>query len=131
MPTRIVIPSIGLDAVVARGVDEGALRIGPGHDPASALPGQKGNCVIAAHRNVYGSWFARINDLRSGSKIELRTPDGSYEYLVLGISTVSESDYTVLQPPPHGQAPPRLTLITCTAPHSAYRVIVTAEMMVE
>ena len=117
--------------MVVQGFGEKDLARGPGHAPRSGLPGEWGNCVIAAHNNVYGSWFSRVGDLRSGSKIELRTPEASYEYLVLGISTVSESDYTVLQPPSHAQAPPRLTLITCTVPHSAYRVIVTAEMMVE
>ena len=51
-PTRIISSEIGLDAVVLQGVDEASLRRGPGHMTFTALPGQPGNCVIAAHRNI-------------------------------------------------------------------------------
>jgi LPXTG-site transpeptidase (sortase) family protein len=129
--TRIRIPDIGLDAVVVQGLDEKSLARGPGHHPRSGLPGEWGNCVIAGHRNVYGSWFYRLDELWAGSTIELRTPQGRFKYQVLSVSTVSEADYTVLQPPSSPEAAPRLTLITCTLPHSPFRIVATAEMMPE
>jgi sortase A len=129
--TRISIPDIGLNAVVVQGFDEKSLARGPGHDPASALPGQPGNCVIAAHRNVYGAWFNRVDELWAGSKIELRTADASYTYYVISVTTVSESDGSVRLSSTSPNARPRLTLITCTIPHTPNRIIVTAEHSTE
>ena len=123
-PTRMVIPDLKIDAVVVNGFDEDALRRGPAHDPASALPGQVGNCVIAAHRNVYGSWFANIDQLQAESLVQLITPTTTYNYRAVSISRVSESDRSVLAAPANNGS--SLTLITCTLPHSTDRVVVTA-----
>lgn len=124
VPTRIVIPDLKIDAVVVNGFDEAALRRGPAHDPASALPGQGGNCVIAAHRNVYGSWFAHVDQLFAGSLVQLITPAATYDYHTVSITRISEADHSVLTPPADQTA--HLTLITCTLPHSTDRVVVTA-----
>lgn len=126
--TRIAIPDIQLEAVVVQGLDEKALARGPGHDPRSALPGEAGNCVIAGHRNVYGSWFYRVDALWAGSLIRLETPDATYNYEVISVQSVAESDYTVLRPPTDPKTV-RLTLITCTLPHTPNRIIVIAEKM--
>ena len=40
---RIEIPSIGVDKIVVNGVQVADLRKGPGHYPATALPGASGN----------------------------------------------------------------------------------------
>lgn len=123
-PTRIVIPDLNIDAIVINGFDEDALRRGPAHDPKSALPGKSGNCVIAAHRNVYGAWFANIDQLHAESLVQLVTPTASYNYHAVSISRVSEADQGVLAPPANNGS--SLTLITCTLPHSTDRVVVTA-----
>lgn len=123
-PTRIVIPDLHIDAVVVNGFDENALRRGPAHDPQSALPGQPGNCVIAAHRNIYGSWFANIDQLQAESLVQLITPTQTYNYHAVSITRISEADRSVLTPPADHSS--RLTLITCTLPHSTDRVVVTA-----
>lgn len=122
--TRIVIPDLNIDAVVVNGFDEASLRRGPAHDPNSALPGQTGNCVIAGHRNVYGAWFAKIDQLQAQSLVQLVTPNATYNYYAVAISQVSENDTSVLAPPPSDGA--SLTLITCTLPHSDDRIVVTA-----
>lgn len=122
--TRIVIPELNIDAVVINGFDEDSLRRGPAHDPRSAMPGQAGNCVIAAHRNVYGAWFARVDEMYAGSLVQLKTPTATYNYHTVSIMRVSETDRSVLAPPTDGTS--RLTLITCTLPHSSDRVIVSA-----
>jgi sortase A len=123
-PTRIVIPDLHIDAVVINGFDEAALRRGPAHDPKSALPGKPGNCVIAAHRNVYGSWFANIDQLQAESLVQLITPNATYDYHAVSISRISENDRSVLAAPADNGS--SLTLITCTLPHSTDRVVVTA-----
>lgn len=123
-PTRIVIPDLNIDAVVINGFDEASLRRGPAHDPKSALPGQVGNCAIAGHRNVYGAWFANIDQLQAESLVQLKTPDATYNYRAVSISRVSENDRSVLAAPADNAA--ILTLITCTLPHSADRLVVTA-----
>ncbi len=123
-PTRIVIPEISLDAVVLQGMDEGALQRGPGHDPNSVAPGQPGNCVLAAHSNIFGAWFGNLDQLWAGSEIELHTPRHIYTYTVLTSTQLSQTDTSVLNPDTGGSA--QLTLITCTKPASMYRHVVTA-----
>jgi LPXTG-site transpeptidase (sortase) family protein len=126
--TRIVIPDAQTDAVVLDGWDESTLRRAPSHYPGSALPGQKGNCVIAGHRNVYGSPFYKADALNAGAPIELRTPRATYTYRVLSVFASTDSDMTMLQAPPEPNAKPRLTLVTCTIPRTSNRIIVSAEL---
>lgn len=57
---RLVIPRIGLDAIVLEGVSDDELNAGPGHFPGSALPGAKGNAVISAHRDRHFSHFGQL-----------------------------------------------------------------------
>ncbi|MDQ3813718.1 MAG: class D sortase, partial [Armatimonadota bacterium] len=97
--TRLVIPDIGVDVVVVQGWEEATLRSGPGHLPSSALPGERGNCVIAGHRNVYGSWFYRLDELWPDSVIRLETPRQTFTYKVVEVTTVSDMDMSVLRAP--------------------------------
>ena len=127
--TRIVSSEIGLDAIVVSGQNEDDLRRGPGHDPQTAFPGERGNCVIAAHRNVYGSHFMRVDELLPGSIIKLQTPDVSYRYSVIQIYTVADTDTHIRRPPTDPNSPPLLTLFTCTIPRTATRVVVTAQLL--
>ena len=125
--TRIISPDIDLDAVVIQRTSESDLARGPIHYPQTALPGRQGNCVIAAHRNVAGSWFYKIESLMPGSIIRLQTREETFDYQVLQIGQVSELDTSVLESDPNG--PAMLTLITCTLPHSPYRVIVSCQII--
>jgi LPXTG-site transpeptidase (sortase) family protein len=122
--TRLSIPEIGVDTIVVQGLDAKSLARGPGHDPRSGLPGQPGNCVIAGHRNTYGSWFYKLDQLWAGSTIDLSTGGQTFRYQVISVSTVAESDSSVLKASPG--APPMLTLYTCTLPHSPFRIVATA-----
>ena len=126
--TRIVIRDAGTDVVVLDGWDESTLRKAPGHLPGSANPGAPGNCVIAGHRNVYGSPFYNVDKLMAGAAIELHTPDAVYTYYVINVFATTDSDQTVMQPPSEPGANPRLTLITCTIPRTSNRIIVLAEL---
>jgi hypothetical protein len=92
-PVRLIIPRIGLNAaILALGPDpNGAMQApqrGRPHDPVwsevywwkvGAIPGQSGNAVIAGHVNRPDgspSTFTRLNELRVGDLIEVKTEDG-------------------------------------------------------
>jgi len=122
--TKITISDINLDAYVVQGWDDVSLRRGPGHYERSAQPGE-GNCVIAGHRNVYGSPFGDLDRLYPGSTITLTNRNGTFTYVVDSISTTSASDWSATFPPAPGQRPV-LTLLTCTLPHTPSRVVVKA-----
>lgn len=124
--TRLVIPDADVDVVVLDGWDDSTLRRAPSHMTGSANPGQSGNCAIAGHRNVYGSYFYKVDSLMAGAPIELRTPDKTFVYRVISVTAVSETDTSVLQPPSEPNATPLLTLVTCTIPRTPNRIIVKA-----
>lgn len=126
--TRIVSSDMDLNAVVLSGFDEATLRRGPGHLPTSALPGELGNCVIASHRNVYGSYFYNVDKLIPGSEITLQTPDADYKYTVIRVRTIADNDATVLRPPNDPNIA-QLTLITCFTQRTTSRICVEAQMM--
>jgi sortase A len=117
---RLRIARIGLDAIVVDDVDAASLRRGPGHLPETCLPGESGNCAIAAHRD---GWFSRLPELRPGDLVRLNTPDCGYQYRVVEKRVVEPRRTDLLAP----RGYPTLTLITCTGPRqprSLYRLLV-------
>lgn len=81
--TKIVIPAIGVDALVVSGTSPSALRAGAGHYPSTPLPGMLGNVGIAGHRTTYGKPFNRIDELPVGAEIRLITPVADHRYRVM------------------------------------------------
>src|SRR3569623_2708763 len=63
---RIVAPTIHLDAIVLEGVGDDELNASPGHVPGSALPGDRGNAVISAHRDRH---FDHLDALAVGDTL--------------------------------------------------------------
>lgn len=70
---RIEPPTIGVTRTVVEGVTVEQLARGPGHYPASPLPGQAGNVSIAGHRTTYGQPFHNIDKLKIGDRIVTTT----------------------------------------------------------
>ncbi len=111
-PARLVIESIGLNVVVREWTGPADLRQGLAHDNRTALPGQRGNCVIVGFRNVYGSPFLRLDEVRKGDEVLLKTPSEAYWYAVdetgvcgpEGLAAALKSDKEAL------------TLVTCDPP---------------
>ena len=117
------IPGLGLRARVVEGISQQALTHGPGHFPGTANPGEVGNCGLAAHSNVRGCDFFRgLHRLHPGSYIYVETSDGLYSYIVSSLHVTRPSDTRDLRP----TIDRRLTLVTCTLPDGANRLIVTA-----
>lgn len=124
---RIEIPSLSVDFYVVGGVRKEDLQRGPGHHPASVLPGQVGNSVIAAHRTTYGAPFENIDRLVAGDEIIVTLPTGHrYVYVVSTSEVIDPSQADVALAP---SQEPVLTLLTCTPKFSAkQRLLVHAEL---
>jgi sortase A len=103
---QISIPSLHLTAMVEEGVGTATLREAVGHIPWTALPGEPGNIVVAAHRDTF---FRKIGRLKAGDLIILATVSRDYRYRVESSEIVEPSDTTVL----HDAGHPSLTLVTC------------------
>lgn len=125
---RIEIPAIGVDWVFVHGTSREDLKKGPGHFPATPMPGQIGNAAIAGHRTTYGAPFHRLDELRPGDVIVTETLAGRYEYSVRELLVVRPTDVHVVANTPD----PQLTLTTCNPKYSAReRLIVQADLVVE
>jgi sortase A len=79
---HIDIPKIGAGYTVIQGTDELSLEKGPGHYPATALPGMGLTVAIAGHRTTYLAPFRHIDALKPGDRILLKMPYGLFSYVV-------------------------------------------------
>lgn len=103
---RIVIPRLGLSAIVEEGTSKETLRRAVGHIRGTALPGQRGNTSIAGHRDTF---FRKLKHLEHGDDIEFQTAAGFYRYRVDSLRVVQPTDVLVLAPTTDDV----LTMITC------------------
>ncbi len=106
---RIVIASIGVDAPVVEGDDWEVLKKGVGHHIGSANPGERGNCVLSAHNDIYGEIFRHLPDLKVGDEILLHTQTRGYRYEVQQTRIIEPTEVEVMAP----TSSPALTLISC------------------
>jgi sortase A len=75
-----------VDLIVLAGGSGRTLAFGPGHLSASVMPGQRGNSVIAGHRDTH---FNFLKDLAIGEKLQVETADGrSHTYLVVDLDVL-------------------------------------------
>ncbi len=103
---RLEVPRLALAVIVEEGVDGRTLRHAAGHVPGTALPGEPGNVVVAAHRDTL---FRPLKDIRPGDEVRFLTPDGAFAYEVVKTEIVKPSRTDVLAPGSGGEA----TLVTC------------------
>ena len=103
---RLEIPRLSLSAVVFEGADPDVLERGAGHLPGSALPGDRGNTVLAAHRDTF---FRSLRGIRVGDLVKIHRPQRDSAYVVQSARVVEPDEVDVLKPTPE----PALTLITC------------------
>ena len=123
---RIRIPSIGVSDVFVEGTGTAELRKGPGHYPATPLPGQRGTVAIAGHRTTYGAPFHNLDDLDRGDRIELVMPYGRFEYRVERSRIVPPTELSVTDRVDHD----RLVLSACHPLYSAaQRIVVFAKLV--
>ncbi|MGC2694199.1 MAG: class D sortase [Candidatus Angelobacter sp.] len=106
MLTRVIIPKIGMDAIVVEGASRKELSEGPGHMKQTAMPGETGNAVITGHRDTF---FRHIYELIKGDQIQVRRNGHLFTYAVTGKRIVMPEDVSVIKQ----TTDPQLTLITC------------------
>jgi sortase A len=124
---KIVIPSIDVSKYVVEGTDAESLRKGPGHYPATPLPGQHGTSAIAGHRTTYGAPFRNLNDVHKGDRIVLEMPYGTFVYRVERTQIVDDSALWVTKRVDHD----RLVLTACHPLYSAAQRIVAFARLTE
>ncbi len=122
---RLVIPRIDLDEIVLEGVEAEDLNAAPGHLPGSALPGERGNAVIAAHRDRH---FNHLDALEVGDTITTESGSSQNNWIVVSTRIVDKDARALFH-----TADATLTLTTCwpiryvgPAPE---RLIVTAKLI--
>lgn len=125
---RLLIPAIDMSTVVVEGTDTESLRTGPGHYPATPLPGARGTVAIAGHRTTYGAPFRDLDKLERGDRIELDMPYGRFTYAVERTQIVEPTALWVTRRVKHD----RLVLTACHPLYSAaQRIVVFARLVQE
>lgn len=102
----LIVPRLGLSAVVAEGDDKPILDDAAGHLPDTPLPWNDGNAAVAAHRD---GLFRPLKGIRVGDRLRFETVHGDFEYRVKETYIVEPDDIWVLNP----TLEPTLTLISC------------------
>lgn len=107
--TRIIIPSIDVDAPIGEGTDWEALKYKVGHQPNTANPGQRGNMVLAAHNDVYGEIFRYLPDVPVGEIITIYAGEEIFRYQIIERRIITPDQVEVMLP----TTGPTTTLISC------------------
>jgi sortase A len=122
---RLSIPSIGVGFLVVQGTDAASLEKGPGHYPATALPGLGKTVAIAGHRTTFLAPFRHLDALRAGDRIVLNMPYGRFVYAVQYRRVVSPTAWWITRNAGYD----RLVLSACDPLFSAaHRLVVFARL---
>lgn len=119
-----------VDLIVLAGGSGRTLAFGPGHLSASVMPGQRGNSVIAGHRDTH---FNFLKDLVIGEKLQVETADGRrHTYLVVDLDVVDARRGSLLLDTDESV----LSLVTCypfdaVAAGGPMRYVVTLSLLQE
>lgn len=108
-PTRIIIPTINVDAPIVPGVGWEDLKKGVGHLPGSANPGERGNLYLAAHNDIYGEIFRYLEKLEVGDEYFIHAGEQQFRYVVKQKRVILPTEVEVMLP----TTEPVATLQTC------------------
>lgn len=123
----IQIDRIDLKLPVLEGATKTNMKHAAAHMKETAPLGAVGNAAIAAHRSrTTGRLFNRLNEVKIGDTISIKTSTEAYQYEVYDISVVEPTDVSVL----NGNNTDRiLTLITCDPlVNPTHRLIIHAKL---
>ena len=112
---RIIIPRIGLNAVIVQGTDTSSLQKGPGHYPNTPFPGEGGTVGIAGHRTTYLAPFRHIDSIKPGDHVTLEMPYATFTYRVQKHEIVDPSRVGIV----HKVGYERLVMTACHPLYSA------------
>ncbi len=120
----ICIPKINLKAEIKDGVSQDVLNKYVGH--FDQTPRFDGNVCLAAHNRGYSvNYFAEIKDLQMKDSIFYFYNNNLYEYKVIDMNEIEETDWTKLE----NANVPILTLITCVEDMPNLRRYLQAELI--
>ena len=106
----LVISKINVNGTIVQGVDEEALKQGVGQLPNGVHPGDDfGNVVFAAHNDIYGQLFRRLDELEPGDQLTVQTETRIHTYTVTETLIVGPNDVYVMD----NRGGATLTLISC------------------
>jgi sortase A len=98
---RIRVPRMGVNMILVNGTDHDTLKKGPGRDLRTFMPGENRLVYIAGHRTTYLAPFSHIDSLRTGDRVILEVPYGTFIYSVTHHRIVKATDLSVLRSPQH------------------------------
>jgi sortase A len=98
---RLRVPRMGVNMLLVNGTDHDTLKKGPGRDQRTFMPGENRLVYIAGHRTTYLAPFSHIDRLRSGDRITIQVPYGTFIYAVTRHRIVKSTDLSVLRSPRH------------------------------
>jgi sortase A len=98
---RIRVPRMGVNMILVNGTDHDTLKKGPGRDLRTFMPGENRLVYIAGHRTTYLAPFSHIDSLRTGDRVTLEVPYGTFVYSVTHHRIVKSTDLSVLRSPRH------------------------------
>jgi sortase A len=104
---KVEMERIGLEAIVLKGGSGQALAFGPGHLEGTAIPGEEGTTVIAAHRDTH---FAGLAKVRLGDEIRVTRVDGVTVWFRVTQMSMAPWDANGIDPQADGRW---LVLSTC------------------
>ncbi|WP_236335896.1 class D sortase [Paenibacillus auburnensis] len=123
----IQIDRIDLKLPVLEGATKSNMKHAAAHMKETAPLGEVGNAAIAAHRSrTTGRLFNRLNEVKIGDTISIKTSTEEYQYKVYDISVVEPTDVSVLNGDNMNKI---LTLITCDPlVNPTHRLIIHAKL---
>lgn len=104
---RMRIDRTNCDFIVLEGASGRALAFAPAHLEHSAMPGDRGNCVISAHRDTH---FKALQNVKTGDAIHLQNRDGQWTTYRISEQRVVDREDVFVAAQTDDAA---LTLITC------------------
>ena len=107
----MIIPKIDTKVAISEGADLNTLKYAVGHFAGTAMPGEKGNFCVAGHRSyTYNEAFNRLDEIKKGDELIVKTAKGQFKYKVYKIDVVEPTNLSVLDPTDDAT----ITLVTCT-----------------
>jgi len=121
---QISIPKLHVTAPILQGTQDVQLNVAAGHLTTSALPGDPGTSVIAAHN---ATWFRHVDQLRPGDVMTISTKAGTFTFAVVSSQVLHVGDALA------NTALPSLVLESCYPLDALYltpeRFIVSARLL--
>lgn len=93
----IAIPRLELLAPLYEGVSLTTLDNGPGHWPGTAMPGHRGNVVVAGHRTSHSRPFRHLELLVPGDEVMFDGPEGRFVYTVMQTEIVTPDAMRIIE----------------------------------